>query len=146
MHPGMFTKEDLLLSSKNILDKLNKSYEKASEKDKTAIKYFIEFLNQGGKINIKIPTKEDIEKEIKEKRPVGALLTSHFLTGKEDPIFNFHFNLITGIDKNFIYVNDPLWDERGGKKKHPINDFFYGIYASAYGDLDNACLLKARKK
>ena len=73
------------------------------------------------------------------------MITSNFLLF-DKPIFNFHFNLITGIDETHIYVNDPLWDYRGGKHKYLINDFMYAIYASAYGDLDNASLMKIRKK
>lgn len=142
-HPGLFTKKDLLLNNTEILDRFKQLYDKASKKDKTTIKYFIEFLENGGEVKVKIPGKEDVLEEINEKRPVCALLTSNFLTGKE-PKFNFHFNIITGIDDTYIYVNDPAWGETGGKHKHPINEFFYGIYASAYGDLDNACLITAK--
>lgn len=72
-------------------------------------------------------------------------MMTNFLYGK-DPIFNFHLNVITGIDENYIYVNDPLWDERGGKKKYKKKDFFYGLYASAYADLDNASLMIIKSK
>lgn len=61
-------------------------------------------------------------------------------------IFNFHFNIITGIDEKHIYVNDPMWDYRGGEQKYEINDFMYAIYASTYGDLDNASIMKIKKK
>ena len=86
-----------------------------------------------------------MREELDAKRPVGALLTSNMLSGSK-PVFNFHFNLITGIDGQHIYVNDPMWDERGGKKKYKITDFFYALYASAYGDLDNASFLKVRPR
>ena len=78
-------------------------------------------------------------------RPLGALITSNFLLF-DKASFNFHFNLITGIDNEFIYVNDPMWDYRGGKHKYPINDFMYAVYASAHGDLDNASIMKIKKK
>ena len=39
-----------------------------------------------------------------------------------------------------------MWDNRGGKHKYEINDFMYAIYASAYGDIDNASIMKIRKK
>jgi len=71
-------------------------------------------------------------------------MTTNFIYGKE-PKFNFHFNIITGIDDKYVYVNDPLPDSRGGKKKYTKKDFFYGLYASAYGDLDNVSLLLVRK-
>ncbi len=116
-----------------------------SEQDKKTIDYFVEYLKVGGKIKIKMPSKEDIDEEIKQNRPVCALLTTNFLYG-EKPVFNFHFNVITGLENDKIYANDPLWDERGGEKVYNIDEFFYGIYASAYGDLDNASLLKIKKK
>jgi hypothetical protein len=37
-------------------------------------------------------------------------------------------------------------DELGGNKKYPIDEFFYGLYASIYGDFDNGCLMLFRKR
>ena len=134
LHPGLFTKKGILLTKDQILNRFKELYGTAKlDKNKITLEYFIEFLEKGGKIKIKIPTKEDIIEEINQKRPVCALLTSNFLKG-DKPVFNFHFNLVTGIDDKFVYVNDSLWDERGGKHKYLIDDFFYGIYAGAYGD------------
>jgi len=42
------------------------------------VKSHIIFLNDGGKITVKIPTIIDIKKEIREKRPICALLTTYF--------------------------------------------------------------------
>jgi hypothetical protein len=50
-----------------------------------------------------------------------------------------------GIEK-YIYVNYPMWDKRGGRHKHLHEDFICGIYASAYGDLDNASIIKIKKR
>lgn len=47
---------------------------------------------------------------------------------------------------NTIYVNDPLWDESDGKKKYGKKDFFYGLYASVYVDLDNASIMIIKPK
>lgn len=126
MHPSLFTKKDELMSSEEILRRFKDMYEKSeSEKNKKVLNHFIQFINDGGTILVKIPSKRDLINEINEKRPVCALLTSNFLGG-EKPIFNFHFNLVTGIDDGYVYVNDPAWDGRGGSKKYVINDFFYG--------------------
>jgi len=143
----LFTNKDRGLSNKKILSRLNELHKTAKiERNKKALDYFIKFIEDGGKINIKIPSLEDIKEEISNNRPICALLTSNFILGSK-PKFNFHFNLITGLDNNYVYVNDPLWDnERGGKKKYNIRDFFFGLYASCYGDLDNACLIKIKKK
>jgi len=144
MHPALFTKKDKIMSQKEILARFKAMHKKStSAQNKKVLKYFIEFMELGGKIKVKIPSKEDITKEIKQKRPVCAVLTSNFLNGSKAG-FNFHLNLVTGIDNKYVYVNDPLPDNRGGKNKHSISDFLYGIYASAHADLDNACLIKVR--
>ena len=145
MHPKLFTFKDKGMDNKEILNHFQNLYPNLkSEQDKKVLEYFIEFLNNNGRINVKIPSKEDIIEEINNKRPICALLTSNFLLG-DKPIFNFHFNVITGIDNEFIYVNDPLWDNRGGRHKYLISDFFFGLYASILGDLDNGCLIKIKR-
>jgi len=145
LHPGLFTNKYKDKRQEEIKEHLKQILEKAEkEKSKKVLQYFLDFLEKGGKLKLKIPDQEDVREEIENKRPMGSLLTSNFLKGSQN-IFNFHFNLITGIDDKFIYVNDPLWDERGGSHQYSINDFFFGLYASAYGDLDNCCLLKIKK-
>jgi hypothetical protein len=146
LHPDLFTLSDQQLSQKQILERFRSLVKKAKKvSSKRALRFFIQFMEGGGKIKVAIPFAEDVREEIKEKRPLGALLTSNYLLGNE-PRFNFHFNLITGIDAEFVYLNDPLIDKRGGKQRFKIDEYFYGIYASAYAELDNACLMKARKK
>ncbi|HIH39222.1 TPA: hypothetical protein HA219_00645 [Candidatus Woesearchaeota archaeon] len=105
--------------------------------------HFIGFIENGGKITSRIPCREDVQEEIDSKRPLCALMTTNFIYS-DKPVFNFHFNVVTGIDDNYVYVNDPLWDGRGGKNKYTITEFLYGLYASAYGDLDNASLIKIK--
>lgn len=145
MHPKLFTLKDKYCSQTKVKSIFDKAYiNEKSEQNKKVIGYFQEFSKAGGKINVKIPSLEDITKEIKSGRPLGAALTSNFLTNSQ-PKFNFHFNLITGYDDKYIYVNDPQCDNNGGAKKYLINDFFYGVYASAHGDLDNASLILIKK-
>jgi len=73
-------------------------------------------------------------------------MTTNFLN-REKPAFNFHFNIITGYDDTYIYANDPLVPEEGGGiKKYEHQSFFYGLYASTFGDLDNACFIKLKKR
>lgn len=146
MNPFLFTNKFKNYSQKDVLNHFKELLEKTTqEKFKIPLEFFIEFIEAGGKIKVKIPSIEDIKSEISEKRPLGALITSNFLL-YDKPIFNFHFNLITGIDEEFVYVNDPLPDYRGGSHKYQINDFIYALYASAYGDSDNAMLMKIVKK
>jgi len=145
-HPSMFTNNDTGMYKQEILKRMDYLLSKnPNEQNKKTLEYFKKFLEEGGEIEVKIPEEKDIVNELKEHRPLAALMTTNFLYGKE-PIFNFHFNVITGIDENYIYVNDPLWDERGGKKKYEKKDFFYGLYASAYADLDNASFMIIKPK
>jgi hypothetical protein len=146
LHPKLFTNQDIGMPEKQILSRLTEALAKfKDEKNKKVLKFFIKFIKAGGKVIVKVPALEDIKAEIDNKRPVCALMTSNFLFGKA-PGFNFHYNVITGYDDKYFYANDPLWDERGGKKKYEINDFFYALYASAYEDLDNASLMLVKKK
>jgi hypothetical protein len=145
-HPGLFTRNHYGMSSEDALKHfvgLRKKFK--TPQSKKVINYFIEFLQNGGKIEVAIPTPIMVANEIAERRPIGALITSNYLLGN-DPVFNFHFNIITGIDQQNVFVNDPLWDSRGGKKEYPIMDFFFGLYASSYGDLDNGSLFLVRKR
>ncbi len=74
-----------------------------------------------------------------------ALLTTWFLDQSE-PAFNSHFNVITGIDDRLVYANDPLGGRDGGRMQYPVGDFFFGLFASAQGDPDNASLLIAKPR
>ncbi|MFH1431975.1 MAG: C39 family peptidase [archaeon] len=146
LHPALFTNMDRGKKPDEIMAHLNSMSDCLnSERNKKALFYFIDFLKMGGSIKVKIPDKEDILVEIKEKRPLMALMTSNFLVGP-NPNFDFNFNVITGIDERYVYVNDPSWNEHGGKQKHNVADFLYGVYVSSYGDLDNGCLIKIKKK
>jgi hypothetical protein len=127
-------------------DRLRKSLVvKTKKQEQQSLKFSLQFLKDGGKITVKIPTSKDIREEILAKRPSIALLTSNFLSS-EKPRFNFHFNVISGIDANFIYVNDPLDDKRGGKHQYLIKDFIFGMHAATYNDLENPCLIKVQRK
>jgi len=145
-HPGLFTISDRDKNQKEILIHLNNllKFEK-DKQNKKVLKYFVEFMNDGGEITIKIPDENDIKKNIKKRVPVITLLTTAFLIDKT-PKFNFHFNVVTGIDEKNIYRNDPGAGEKGGKKISKIGDFFFGLHASVYGDLDNGSLLQIIKK
>ncbi|MGV8150138.1 MAG: cysteine peptidase family C39 domain-containing protein [Candidatus Woesearchaeota archaeon] len=142
-HPGLFTLQDknLTISELDARFELLKNNSKNLQ-EKKVLEYFIEFINAGGSIKIKIPDETDIEKELLERRPLGAALTTNFMYQKTKKIsFNSHFQIITGIDETYVHVNDPIPDETGGRQKFHKKDFFYGLYASAYADLDNASLM-----
>ena len=131
------TQDDLKVYFKELILKNTK------ESRINSLKHFDDYLTLNGKSTVQVPSVDDIKNEIKQGRPLISLLTTNFLQ-HDKAGFNFHFNLITGIDDIFIYVHDPLSDKRGGKKKYKINDYMYALYASAFGDIDNASLLKVR--
>ncbi len=145
MHPSLFTLKDSQRSSAHLLKRFREIRRRSkSKQNRIVLGHFIAFLKQGGTIKVKIPDEKEVRQEIAQGRPIGALLTSHFLTSTK-PGFNFHFNILTGIDATHIYVNDPLPGSKGGRQKYKIKDFLYGIYASTYGDVDNGCLIKVTK-
>ncbi len=146
LHPFLFTLADKKMNADAIKNRIIQREKTMKSADKKlCMSYFREFLENGGKIKVEIPNLKHIKTEIYAKRPIGALLTSNFLKAKI-PVFNFHFNIITGIDSKFIYVNDPLWNERGGKQRYTKEDFLFGLYASAAGDPDNASLILVKPK
>ncbi|MFT4310792.1 MAG: C39 family peptidase [Candidatus Woesearchaeota archaeon] len=105
--------------------------------------HFYEFMQAGGILKIAISAVTHIQHEIEQQRPMIALLTTHFLESTT-PTFNFHFNVIVGIDKQHIIVHDPL--HKSGNTSYARSEFMYALYASAHGDTDNASLLKIKRK
>ncbi len=86
---------------------------------------FEDFVAMGGKVKLKVPTLDDIVSGINAGRPLIANMTSRFMFAKKDPGFNEHYCVVTGIDDNFVYVNDPFYKRR--KCRH--SDFLFGLYA-----------------
>lgn len=146
LHPGLFTLQDIGASQEMIRERIEYLQTTATaEWDKKALQYFQEYLALGGILTPKIPDKKEIRKSVDKQEPVIVLLTSNFLT-ESKPTVNFHFNVITGYTDAEILHNDPLDDHRGGKHATPTDLFFYGMYASLYGGLDNGSLMKIKKK
>lgn len=149
-NPFLFMNKDKGRGSKTILPRL-RVLEKLWRKQQKAwryiaARYFIDYINDGGRFLVEIPTPEVLRSEIRNKRPVSVIMTSNFLyRAAKKPVFNFHSVVVTGIDKKYVYVNDPLHDSRGGRHKYPIDEFMYGINASAYGAPDNASILRVTK-
>jgi len=142
-NPKMFGVRDFSKGPQQLTETLSEFLNQTkSQKDKRVVSHYLNFLKIGGLMSVRIPTDKDIEAEIKSERPLLAELTTNFLLGLRRDV-NFHFNVITGIDGEYIYVNDPLEDV--GKQKYLIQDFMFGMYASSYGSPDEGCLMKVRK-
>jgi hypothetical protein len=145
-NPGLFTNREKGKNSKQLLSHLEKLLKtKKPNQAKKVARYFMKFIKDGGKLVVRIPNEEDIRGEIENKWPLIAVLTTNFFFGTK-PRFNFHFNVVTGIDRKFVYANDPLPDRRGGKHKYPISEYLFAIYASANGGPDNPSIIKIRAK
>lgn len=144
MNPFAFTRSMADLPKDELSDHLFCIYKETQKDDlREAAGYFIEFLEEGGALDIKVPTVDDIVNELDAGRPSMTLLTSHFLLN-DRPAYNFHFNVITGLEDGKVHVNDPLWNFMGGKKSYPVDDFMYGIHAGAFGALDHASIMRVR--
>jgi len=155
-NPYLVCKAYRKLSQKGLLKEFEARYKKvrlkrkpAYAKVKLALRYFIDFMNAGGRVTVKLPDRNDITEEIDSGRPMAALLTTRFLTSAK-PVFNFHFVVITGYNGNTVYVNDPLWHperkENWGLDSLTFDELLYAVTVSAFGDLDNACVIKIRKR
>jgi len=144
LHPSLFTNGDKGKTPAEVLDHLRHYRDRGRIVDTRELRHLITYLEEGGGFHVKIPDAEDIRTEIAAGRPLLTVLSANWLRGAE-PENYMHFNTITGIDDAHIYVNDPLWDERGGRQAYPIADYLYAIYAGTMsnGDADNGCLLKA---
>lgn len=146
LNQHIFTLKDKKKSQKDLLKHFWILLKQAKNvHNKRSLKFFLEFIKLWGKINISIPSERDIQEEISNNRPIIALMTSNFLIATM-PWFNFHFNLITGIDNKYIYANDPLPNNLGWQKKYPLNLYMYAIHSTAYADNDNAIIMKISKK
>ena len=116
-----------------------------SDEVRVPVKFLLDFVNAGGKVNVKIPDQDDIRSEIKNKRPILTFVTTYILYPTASKArFNSHANVITGIDDRYVYVNDPL-EQEGGRKRYLISEFLYAMYAGAYVTADSAAIMKISK-
>ncbi|MDE1845739.1 MAG: C39 family peptidase [Candidatus Micrarchaeota archaeon] len=144
-NPFAFTNNDKRMKKKELIKRFELLRSKSKRKEnKLGSRYYTEYLKNGGRVKVQIPNKKEIVSEIRKGRPLIALLTSRFLLGKK-PGFNFHFCVVTGFDKKYVYVNDPLPSKVGGKQKYLFEDFIFGIHAASYGAIDNCSIIKIRK-
>jgi len=147
LHPSLFTVHDVgrLTTTEGILARLDVvgRKENLSDDEGLALRYARAFVEQGGVIEAGIPVADDIRREIELGFPLITVF-EHNLLGGDLPGSYLHANVITGIDEQYVYVNDPLWDERGGRQRYPIESFLYAIHAATMGDLDNGSLVMVR--
>ena len=145
MNQYIFTKQDMNKTQKEILELIKKLLkEPKKERFKKPLEYYKKYLEKGGEIEIKIPTKNDIQKSIQKKEPLIVNLTTNFLV-LDKPIFNLHYNTIYGIDEQHIYAIDPRADEKGGKQKYTYEEYMYAIHSTNFADIDNGTIMTIKK-
>ncbi len=149
LHPALFHLNSSFAGSSELIGHLQKMQAILKEGyDAITIEHFISFVQQGGQLTPRIPVISDIESELKKKRPVLVPL-SHWFLHKTSmlPRFSIHFNVITGMDEGGFRVNDPDFGaDFGGQHLIAKNILMYAIYVSAKGGIDDACIMKIKKK
>lgn len=146
LNPHIFTTQMKNFNTNEIADHFKKLI-KMFKDDEIRCRGFrlaLDFIKLGGKYTLKIPSKNDIENEIKAQRPMISFISSRFLQ-LNFPDINYHFQTIIGIENSNVYIIDPRENELGGEKKFDINEYLYAIYSSLGGGDDGACIMKIRK-
>lgn len=139
--PKIFSHNDEISPPNNFNDFFKKInyFDIKTIADKESFFYLKKFVSSGWNITIKIPNQSDIQKNIETWSLMISIMTYKFLF-HDTPKFDFHYNVITGIDENHIYANDP-GSTYGGKQKYSIESFFYALYATAFSGIGRASLL-----
>jgi len=142
-HPRLFTLRDRGKSGDALVEHFNAriGHPENIAGDDNVLKWLIRFLEHGGKVTVKIPQEDDIRAEIEAGRPLLVTTDTNFLYGTQATNY-LHANVIEGIDDDFIYVTDSMWDERGGHHRHGKSEYMFGIHMSTHGNFNNGSLLK----
>ena len=146
-HPRLFTLRDRGMSEAALAEHFQAriGHDDNMQWDDDVLRSLIGFLGHGGAVTVEIPGEDHIREEIKAKRPLLVTTDTNFLYGEQAQYY-LHANVITGIDDEYIYVNDPLWDERGGRRRHERKDYMFGIYMATHGNFNNGYLLKVKPR
>ena len=144
-HPRLFTNRDRGKSRAELIEhfRARMGHEDNMKWDDDILRYLIKFLELGGKVTVSIPDEDHIREEIEAGRPLLVTTDTNFLNGKEAKYY-LHANVITGIDEEYIYVNDSLWDERGGHHRYRREEFMFGVHIATHGNFNNGSLMKVK--
>lgn len=149
LHPALFQSGVEFKDSAELLQYLRKMRTVLKDGyDAISIEHFIEFVKEGGGITPRIPTVMDIETELAAESPVLIPLSHWFLHQTTmPPRFSIHFNVISGVHGGEFTVHDPDWGSDFGGI-HNINKdlLMYAMYVSAKGGIDDACIMKIKKR
>lgn len=130
--PKLFSKKDFDYPPKDFWEFFQdeNNFWLKTKDDFESFYYLKKFIKAWWKIEIKVPDTSDIKKALLNNNLIISIMTYKFLV-HDRAKFDFHYNLVTGINNTEVMVNDPgstYW----GELKYPINDFLYSVYATAY--------------
>ena len=142
-HPILFPPDRIKkLKNKIALRKHLDQLIKKSKRFKSGITLIKKFVAVGGTMCLEIPQEKHIKDALDKGNAVLALMHAGALGSNEG---GFHFVVISGYKKNYIYINNPLINSvRQGW--FPLDQFLYGLHASTCADYDNGTLLIVNKK
>lgn len=136
-NPLLFKQEDRVLMNNedNVLNHLSQVKRKKNAK-KQPIKLFQDFIKKGGRVKVEIPNLHHIRNAIDKNKLIIVLLYGGALGKREG---GFHFVVVTGYKKGFVYINNPGKKSRQGWFRE--EDFLYALHSSTCADVDNGSLL-----
>jgi hypothetical protein len=141
-HPLLFSPDYIskIRNNEDLVGHLDKR-SKQMNRFRKGIKLIKDFILQGGKMQLEIPGERHVQAALKRGSLILALLDARALGSKEG---GFHFVVISGYKKGFVYINNPL-RESARQAWFPVDRFFYGLHTSTDVDIDNGALLIVSK-
>ncbi len=120
-----FEIKEIIKNFKNIKGK--------NKKESDILESIILAKQKGISVSHKIFFINDIERLIKNKSPVIALVSVADFRGIKLDIWRGHFIVITGFDKRNFYYNDPHWDDnKFGKHKIEKSRLMISIFRTQF--------------
>jgi hypothetical protein len=111
------------------------------EKDRIYLRGLIRFLDAGGAFEVRIPTLNDLDRNLAAGHPaictvdVKALYEPDGAHADDDPADWFrlgpgaHYVVVSGLDATHVWVNDPSSRRHGGIRAYPRERFLYAWYS-----------------
>lgn len=104
-HQSLFSKKVFNAKKELIISSIKKFMESATEKNKEVAKGFLDFINEGGKLTVEIPSIKKAKELIDNSIPFFAAATVRSFNVEKAKI-SPHAIVVTGYDENYIYCND----------------------------------------
>lgn len=111
------------------------------EKERIYLRGLLRFLEAGGVFEVRIPTLDDLQRNLAAGHPaicsldVKALYESDGAHPDDDPADWYrlgpgaHYVVVSGIDATHVWINDPSSRRHGGIRAYPRERFLYAWYS-----------------